>query len=266
MTDLDYLLGEIHDGAEQRGLPIVDATFPGEPTFALHVESTPVEEVLDLAQRMLAPFISVTVDAFDADEFLAEFDEEVPTKVVKLAREHHGQLQGLAVRWFGLGATALFLAGTDWSDDLSEFQDDWAVEQQTAWVDARDNRSIRVAHLADHIELDPRYRAAGQNQRTVVGRLVADELRSTDDDATTVRWALERASRSVRDNAAAQYLPLEGQMEQMAEELRVTDEWGAARSAKARDETARAFLLELTGYASTAVLAERLARLAFTGR
>lgn len=195
MTDLDQLLSEIREGAEQRGLQIVDATFPTEPTFALHLDSTSLEDALDLAMRMLAPFISITVEVFDADEFLAEFNEGVPAEAARVAREHHGEAQGLAMRWLGLGATGLFLAGTDWSDALSDFQNGWAMEQQSAWVDERNSRAIRVAYLAEHIERDPRYRGVGQSQRTSVGRVIADELSNETDDATTFRWALEHASR-----------------------------------------------------------------------
>lgn len=266
MNDLTQLVNEIRDVAEGRGLTILEAVFPGDPTFVLHIDATSVETALNLAQSMLAPFVSLTIDRFDADEFLAELDGEAPAAMVQLAREHHGEPQGLAMRWFGLGATALFLAGTDWSDELSGSRDEWAAERRMAWVDQRDSRAIRVAYLADQIELDPRYRAASQNQRTVVGRVVADELTSADDDATTVKWALERASRSVRENAASAYLALEEMMEAVADDLRDTEAWRKSRTAKEREATAREFMMQRTGYAPPATLTARLAREAFTWR
>lgn len=266
MTDLNDLLNALNDGAGQRGMPVVDATSLSEPTFALHADSTTVDDALDLAQRMLTPFVSLAVDVFEADEFLDGFDGEATCEITRLARERDGELQGIAMRWFGLGATGLFLANAEWAQELVASKEEWTEDRQSAWAEERDTRAVRVASLADRIELDPRYRAAGQNQRTVVGRIVADELRATDDDATTVRWALDRASRAVRENATAAYLVMSESTELVADELRTTEDWRKARTAKERETIARAFLLEKTGYAPTTALVEIIARQAFTWR
>jgi len=266
VTDLDSLLSTLYQGAESRGLPVVDAAFLQEPTFALHVDTTSPDEALDLAQRMLSPFVSITVDLFNAEEFLDEFDGEVTPEIARLARERNDQPQGVALRWFGLGATGLYLADAEWAQDLATFKESWAEGQQSAWAEERDARAVRIASLADRIELDPRYRAAGQNQRTVIGRIVMDELRHADDDATTVKWALERASKSVRENAATAYLSVSESVEVVTNELRDTDDWRKSRTAKEREGTARAFLLERTGYAPTAALVEIVARQAHTWR
>lgn len=266
MNDLDDLLHTLQEGAEQRGLPLVDAAFLQEPAFAVHADSTSPEDALDLVQRMLAPFVSITVDVFEAEEFLAEFEGDATAEIVRLARERNDQLQGVAMRWFGLGATGLYLAGAEWAQELAALKDSWAEKQQSVWVEERDARAVRVTHLADRIELDPRYRAAGQNQRTVIGRIVVDELRHAHDDGTTIRWALERASKSVRENAAAAYLPLTESVEAIADELRGTDDWRKARTAKEREAVTKAFLLEKTGYAPAVALVEVIARQAFTWR
>lgn len=266
MPDLDDLFASLRDGAERRSLPVVDAMFLEEPTFAIDSERTSVEEALDLAQRMLAPFISITVDIFNAEVFLAEFDEAAPDDVIALARERDGELQGLSMRWFGLGATALFLAAADWAAALNAHQSAWAEQQRAAWADERDTRAVRVAHLASRIEQDPRYRTASQNQRKVVGRLVADELTTGDDDAITLKWALEGASKALRENAAAAYLPIPDAIDEVADELRGNEDWKKSRTARERDATARAFLLAKTGYAPASALVELLARHAFTWR
>lgn len=266
MNDLDAVLTALQEGAIERGLVIVDAAFLSEPTFAVHAESTSPRDALDLVQRMLAPFVSISVDVFDADEFLDEFAGEATDEMSRLARERDGQMRGVGMRWFGLGANGLYLAGTDWAEELDAMKARWDEDQRSNWADARDTRAVRVAHLADQIELDPRYRSVGQNQRTTIGELVADELRTADDDATTVRWALERASKAVRQNAAAAYLPLSESLDATVDELRETDDWRESRTAKEREGTVRTFLLRKTGYAPTAVLAETVARHAFARR
>ena len=120
--------------------------------------------------------INVTVDYFDADEFLDGFDDAAPADVVDLAREHCGELQSISMRWSGLGATGLFLAARELAPELSARQSVGAQQQRAACVVGRDTHTVRVAHLADRIQQDPRYRAVTQNQRTVVGRLVMEEL------------------------------------------------------------------------------------------
>lgn len=96
--------------------------------------------------------------------------------------------------------------------------------------------------------------------------LVAEELTSGNDDAITLKWALEGASKSVRENATAAYLTVSDTIEEVAEELRGTEEWKRSRTARDREATARAFLLAKTGHAPTTARVELLARHAFTWR
>ncbi|MFN3949135.1 hypothetical protein [Microbacterium sp.] len=265
MDDLEPLIDQLTRGAERRGLTIVDASFPGEPTFILDHESTSVDEALDLAQQMLAPFIAISVAHLDADELIHSIDE-TPAPLARLARKRDGQAMGLELRWYGLGATALYLAGTDWAGQLADLRAQWESDRRASWNDERETRAVRIAHLAEQIELDPRYRAATQTQRTTVGRVVLDELRNAEDDATTLKWSLENASRALRENSALAYAPLEAAIDDLSSDLRESEGWRATRTARERDVVTRAYLLEHTGYAAPVAFVAQVARLAAKSR
>lgn len=262
MEDIEPVVHELTEGATRRGIAVIDATFPGTPAFVLDNESTTPDQALDLAQQMAAPFVSIDVTHLDAAELLIAQGDDLPESFERLVLQNDGKPAVITMRWIGLGSVALFVATSAWWDKLNDLSDQAEAVRKQSWSEKQETRAIRLTHLTEQIELDPRYRAANQMQRTTIGRVVLDELKSAEDDPATLRWSLERASRLVRENAVIAYTPILASLQAVAEDIPTTQDWWAARTMKEREKVVREYLLARTGYAPSNDLVTHMARLA----
>lgn len=76
MEDLEELVGEFQAGAERRGLRFIEASFHAQPTVVFSYPSTSVEEALDIAQHIFAPFVSMTISRLDPSELIENWISE----------------------------------------------------------------------------------------------------------------------------------------------------------------------------------------------
>lgn len=269
MSDIDDLLARVQVGAEKRGIRVLDAAFPTEPTVVFDESTTSVEDALDVAQAQFATFLSVDVTTLDHAEIEDLWDEEdplesgPPPKVQRIFEEHEGDSDGLFLRWLANGAVFLYVAVPEWRIELNVLLEAEQVAQTLRRVDERLAHRIRVTHLADQIEGDPAFRAGNAQTRRSIGRTLLAPLLKSDEDARFVQFVLDNATRLARDNSIAVYSELVGSVDELATELRLGDAWQAARTSSERTKAARDLLeSRADGYAPAVALVESLRRTA----
>lgn len=269
VDDFEEVLQQIRVGAQQRELRIFDAAFRDEPTVILRLETTTIDEALDLAQYVFAPFLSISTSRLTASDLTESWDQDdedpsaPPPELMRQWEEREGQIDGVFVRWVAGGSDYLYMAIPSWKIELDELREKWSEDQEAQRSDGLRAHYIRITHLAEQLEREPTYRAATSQSRRSIGKALLEPLLRSQEGAVTELLVLKEASRVVRDNAAEAYGPLLGQIDQLAAELRTTEEWIAARRAADRTAAIRRFLIDRTGgYAPAGMLIEDLRRAA----
>ena len=269
VSDIDELLTQIQVGAEKRGIRVLDAVFPTEPTVVFDESTTSVEDVLDLAQSQFAHFVSVDVtrlESADLEDIWDDGESEEPTpppEVARILAEHEGDSDGLFLRWLGNGATFLYIAVPAWKVELDALLEAEQSQQALRRVDERLAHGIRVTHLADQIEGNPAFRGGNAQTRRSIGKTLLEPLLKSDDDSRLVQIVLDRATRLARDNSVAVYAALADSLEDLSSELCEDEAWQTARTTTDRTTAARDFLASRAeGYAPAVALVESLRRMA----
>ncbi|MGT2461130.1 hypothetical protein [Sinomonas atrocyanea] len=274
MDDVEQLELEVLSGAQRRNLRIVEALITGETKVQMLHEKVTVEDALDIAQLVFAPFITVTLTRLEASDFGEEpgpwdddedeDDEDSPLadELLKPWAARIGQADGLFVQWAAGGVVYTWMAVPDWKQELGQRLAEWREERDARRLDERRGLQARIAHLASRLEREPRFRGAGRNERNTIGKTILEPwLRSEEAGIDIV--VLPAASRLVRENATAAYLPLLDRLDALVEELHRSEGWLSGRTLADRKAAVRAFLVEKSGgYAPTGEQLEEVFRAA----
>lgn len=270
MDDFEELVGNLRAGADRRGLRFLNATFPGDPAVIFHHGAILVDDVLDIAQNAFAPFLSLDVTRLDPAELLESWDPDdentdptPPAELMERWEERAGQIDMVALQWIASGSAYLYLAVPAWKQELEDLRENWSEELDAQRTDLSRAHQIRVTHLAEQIERAPEYRAANNQTRPAIGKILLEPMLQSKEGNLVSFYVLKGASSMVRHNAQAEYSKLLGQMDQLAAELRMSRQWLMARRASDRMAAARDFLIHRSGgYAPTGALVTELRRLA----
>lgn len=246
MEDVEQVELEFIEGARRRGIRVLDAAFPVEPTVVMSGESVSVEDALDVVQQVFAPFISVSTTRLDLVELLEDVDgDDLPEDLRRRCEERAGQVDGVFVRWLAGGCVYLYVAVPEWRQELTELLEESSEERQARQDMADQGAAIRITHLAELVERDPAYRAATSQQRKAAGRRALEPELRIDEGWDTEAIVLEQAGRLVRANAAAAYAQLDEA--ELAAELRASEDFRSIGNAVARKRFVRNFLVQKSG-------------------
>jgi hypothetical protein len=269
VDDFEDLVRELRAGADRRGLRLLEAVFPGEPAVIFGQETTSVDEVLDVAQHVFAPFVSVTVSRLDPSELTESWsldDEQVsspPAELLRRWEERSGQIDGVFVQWIASGSLYLYPAVPAWKHELEELRENWSVEQDAQRSDLAMAVHIRLTHLAEQLEREPEYRGGTTHTRGSIGKRHLESMLQSNEGSQMTFLVLKEASRLVRENAQAEYSKMLGQMDELAVELCGCRHWLGARFASDRTAAARNLLIKRSGgYSPPGAMINELRRLA----
>ncbi|TFD37774.1 hypothetical protein E3T40_04075 [Cryobacterium sp. TMT1-19] len=261
--EMSLVLKNARAGARERGLPVLNASFGTEPSVIFVNAQVGLDEALDVAKAMNAPFLSIDATEFSFEDSVSEMSEENETAAlepeVKDFKKYDGELDGVYVRWVAAGESFLYMATPEWSDRIDELQG--RQEERD-----RENRSRDVAarwarrrELAEEIEALPAVRGIGTRGRKALATRLAGGLLKGEDDPELVLGAVRDAVELASVNAIGAYAEIESDLRVVARHLIETDAWQNAWRTPDRIAAAKAFLLITTnGYAPTAALSEQL--------
>jgi len=269
VDDFEDVVQELRAGADRRGLRLMEAAFPGQPTVIFRQETTSVDEVLDLAQHAFAPFLSMTISRLDPSELIEswssddEEDPDPPAELVRQWEERAGQIDGIFLQWIASGAAFLYVAAPTWKQELDELRENWSEEKDAQRTDLARAVHIRMTHLAEQLEREPDYRGGTTHTRVSIGKTLLEPMLQSNEGGYMTTLILKEASRLVRDNSQAEYSKLIGKMDELAAELRGSRNWLLAGFASDRTAAARHLLLRRSGgYSPSMMMINELRRLA----
>lgn len=191
VDDFEEVLQQIRVGAQQRELRVIDAAFRDEPTVILRFETTTIDEALDLAQYVFAPFLSISTSRLTASDLTESWDQDdedpsaPPPELVRQWEEREGQIDGVFVRWVAGGSDYLYMAFPSWKIELDELRERWSEDQEAQRSDGLRAHYIRITHLAEQLEREPTYRAATSQSRRSIGKALLEPLLRSQEGAVT---------------------------------------------------------------------------------
>lgn len=256
MEKMEALAQDIKDGAVARGLKILAAAIPGDPDVFFSHPDTGLEDVLDVALHVSAPFLILTISTLDPRRlterpgFLGETTHAgtPPEDLRRRWQERAGEIDCIFLEWIAGGTRYIFTASPEWSDELESARAAWFEELDEEESDATGAHWARVAELAGKLEADPDYRAGTTHTRRAIGQAFLEPLlQSTPGEKAASHLVLDAAGKLVRTNAQATYSRLLGDMDALTAELRDTAAWKAARKQYQLRAAASDFLQERSG-------------------
>ena len=267
--DMGLLLQAVMLGAEKRGLIVLDAAYPGDPDVILVAEKVTLDQVLDLAATMQAPFVSAQTSVFSYKEFVEEFEDEggeLPqdlSLLIEALREHDGQMSSVSLRWLASGTDYLFIATTEWEDLAAEIRETAELLDRASRFEGVSARFQRRREIAVAVEAVPEVRAIGKMGRKAVVTQHIEAFMQPSDDLEIKLGAIRDTVQLAFDNSLAAYSDVEPRLAAIATDLVSTDGWQSARRKPDRVAAARQHLTLITGgYGPVTTLATRLQGLA----
>lgn len=259
MDDVNEVEDAIRSGALRLGLAVIEATFDGAPIASLDAAEVSVEDALAIAQRMFAPFVTVTTTVFDAradfpEAFSRQGEELDPKGVNEKLRPWEGEPDSVCLQWLtSSGRSLVWLFMPKWRIELNEHVARWKVEQFANANERSAFLNARIVSVADRLESEPMLRRAGyREKKAIADKLVSGFLRGDRDDDVVAHFATTRAVSQVRDNTTTMFGELLEQLDVLATELSATPAFRSARFLQDRKSVAREFLIERSGgYAPT---------------
>lgn len=268
MENMEALVSGINNGAASRGLKMLAASIPGDPDVLFHYPDVSLDDALDVARHVSAPFLVLNMSTFDP----ARLTERAgvlggttspgtpPEGLLQRWRERSGEIDFILLEWIADGTRYAYMAAPEWGGELEAARTAWFEEQDAEESELTGALWARIADLARKLEADPGYRAGNQQTRRAIGRVFLEPLlQSCEGEGYVSHNALEEAGKLVRENAQAAYGRLIGDMDSLTAELRETVQWKAAHRQYQLTAAARDFLQERAGgYAPPAKTVEAL--------
>jgi hypothetical protein len=261
MDDVEQLELQFLSGAHERGLRVIEAAITGETKVLMLHEQVSVDEALDIAQQVFAPFITHSLTHLEASDFGRDsdsWDGEDDDADSPLADEllspwaaRIGQPDGLFVQWAASGVVYTYMATPGWKQELEQRLEEWREEREAKKWDERRGIQARITHLASRLEREPKFRAASRNDRNTIGKTILEPWLRTEEMGLEA-IVLREAGRLVRENATAAYITISERLGELVDELYLSEAWLTARTAAERKNIVRAFLADQSGgYAPT---------------
>jgi hypothetical protein len=264
---VEDLLERAVAGAADRGLLIVEATFTTDPSVWFHHQSVTVDQVLDLAHSMDAPFISVEHLEFDLAEFVADGDDDdeddadlqaLPQELRAL-EAHNGSLSSLFVRWIHNGAVFMFVVQASWYAEATNLRDAWLAQDETHRQDVRSARLARAAELGEKLEQLVEFRSAPTRARKAKGEQLIKSIANPSDDEGVIIHAVRLAVQDAALNSQIQFHEISMTITEAGVGLAATEQWKKSHQSPAQLAAARQFLIERSGgYSPTEALVKQM--------
>jgi hypothetical protein len=250
-ADLVEMADRVPELAADKRLCVFDAMYLNEPDVTLDRESVSVKEAIEAASLCAAPFVSMDMDKFDPSELLAQvngnFPEDSPMVaslrelVRKAGVEHGGKSERLWLRWGAQGLTYEWSATADWRRKLAVDITTAAYEGQRRSEAQAQSRDAEVDALVTLLMDAEEFRAAMPTKRIPTALALLSTQQNVDEEVADK--AASRAGYKLSKHILALEMALKPQLEELAEELRHTQEWKAATSIPKRHDAAIRFLL-----------------------
>lgn len=239
-----------------------------EPDVILDGESVSVEEAMRIATLCAAPFVSIDLDEFDPADLLVQINEDFPedsptvAELRQLVRKADGKYRGenerLWLRWGAQGLTYEWSATADWRRQLAV---DMAYEGQRQSVVQAKTRDSEIDALVALLMDSHEFRTAMPTKRIPTAQALLAAQQNVEDQVA--ERAASRASTTLARRILEFEITLRPQLEELAEELRHTQEWRAATSMPKRHDAAITFLLgKAEGFRLSSSISDPLMRAA----
>ena len=245
--------------AAAQNLRVINALYMNVPEVVLDDGTLGIAETIELAALTGAPFISVDLDAFDA-QALADRDE-LPEDLVRNARKYDGENERIWLRWAANGLTYGWSKAATWREQLTTQMEKTELEAQQQSTNEAQARGTKIDELIATLIESPEFRQALPTKRSLLGVAILTNSGETDDEV--VQQAAGSAYHRVQKKILQLELSLAPHMEELAAELRQTPAWQAAKSDTKRHNAAIDLLIEKSdGYRLSSRLSDPLMRAA----
>lgn len=274
-AELTAIAASIPPQAAEAGLLFLPgAKFEGENYVALDGKQLSAIEVVPVAARVGASFVSVSAVPFDLNGLVAELvgdDEDLPDavkQVVARAQPHDGSTEGVSITWVAQGLAYVWHAQTEWTDSfLSELYA--AQSESEAGEDAEHQESLErerryIADAAAALVDSPEYRAESRNKRGILApRILADAGLGDVHPALLSAYVFPLANRRIAEKVYEYEQDFGGRKKELALELISYPEW-LKETTKVRRKTAAIKFLtrKADGYRLSTDLAEEISDIA----
>ncbi|WP_146070031.1 hypothetical protein [Cryobacterium sp. Y29] len=252
-------------GAAGRSLRIVDATFTASPSVWFDEDKVSLDDVLDLAHAMEAPFISVEPLVFNLEEFLEDDEDDDAVDLAALPKKlqalntHNGALSGLFIRWVHDGSVYLYMIEASWFTTASDLRNTWRAKEEDDRGDNLTARLARAAELTEELEKMEAFRRTPPRTRKMKAAKLIAPLRQPSDDDTLINHAIRVAAENAALNSQLKFQEISENLTEVATDLAATERWKNAHQAPAKLSVARDFLIQLSGgYSPTEAFAKEL--------
>ncbi|KRE56037.1 hypothetical protein ASG92_24055 [Arthrobacter sp. Soil736] len=270
-SDLAEMAARAPALAANNKIRVFDAMYLNEPDVTLDGESVSVEEAIEAAALSAAPFVSVDMDEFDLTDLLVQIDENFPedsptvAELRQLVRKADGKYRGenerLWLRWGAQGLTYEWSATADWRRQLAVDMAEATYEGQRQSVVQAKTRDSEIDALVALLMDSHEFRAAMPTKRIPTAQAQLAAQQNVEDQVTEP--AASRASTTLARRVLEFEITLKPQLEELAEELRHTQEWRAAASIPKRHDAAITFLLgKAEGFRLSSSISDPLMRAA----
>lgn len=205
-----------------------------------------LDDALDVAAAVGAPFVTIRELPFDAADFL-EDATEVPGSIRTTASSHDGDLASIDIRFFCTGVSYAWWARSAWSRDLTRELEVWQEDEDEREQREERERRARTGVLISAVVADPGIRGAKQSSRRA---LIEGFIRARvdPDEDVAAGYAMVFAPKRVSDEWREAYALLDQTATIFLDDLREQEDWQRAKwNASARRDILRQFAISRTG-------------------
>lgn len=254
-SDLAAMAAQAPGLAAAQNLRVIDALYMSVPEVILDDDSLGIAETIEVAAVTGAPFISVDLDAFDA-QALADGDE-LPEDLIRSARKYDGENERIWLRWAANGLTYGWSKAAAWREQLTVQMEKTELETQQQSPNEAQVRASKVDELIAMLTASPEFRQALPTKRSLLGVAILTNSGETDDEL--IQQAAGLAYHRVQKQILQIELSLAPHLAELAAELRQTPAWQAAKSDTKRHNAAIELLIEKSdGYRLSSRLSDPL--------
>jgi hypothetical protein len=245
--------------AAARGLRVLPATVKDAEVLFIAPEVS-LDDALDVAAGVGAPFVTIRDLPFDAAMFLEDANE-VPGSIRTAASSHDGDLAGIDVRFFGAGVAYAWWARSAWSRDLERELETWQEDEGERQEREDRERRARTGELIGAVVADPGIRGAKPASRKA---LIEGFIRARvdPDEDVAAGFAIVFAPKRVSDEWREAYALLDQTAVIFIRDLRESEDWQRTKwNTSARRDVLRQFAISRTGgWAPTEVWVKEMDR------
>ena len=255
-AELAVLAEEIPTKIMKRGLLYLEAAeFVKPADIQFDAATVSLDDALNVAVATHAPFVSLEVNKFDPDKLrgilATEEGRELPTKVKQLlldASSHSGEVDVLWLRWLAQGIIFEWNNSCEWRDTLSSSLADTSAEADEELTLESINREysqmIKTKEFAAVLIMSTDFRGTPANRRFPVAQSIISSTTSEEIESGVIRQAASEAGQVAERRIYEYEGKLKQEIQELAVELRGSDDWRIATTVQRRREITQLFLAE----------------------